>query len=640
MKFLSIGLAFATAFAAAAAPVNEGESRKLLERETELLSARLLSADGGRRWSAAPFPEAESLLFDRMKRDPAAAASCAAARKDAGEFFRAALAADYAATQRKLLEPFREQLTPEEAAALEKAPAGLLEKKFTRLFSAAFTAARNRLVAAQRTELLEKVYPSEAELEANDDARLTQLLSARLTARRRTPLLEENSAFVREKVVAPVIASGRSQQKRQLELVTKLPVAPELWTIPEIVPALEKQLAAETGKWREDKVYALFGKTRSAIAERAARVPLERVIAALPARVAVPDYAALLAREPEKHLEPEPEISALCAGARRQAVADTLRELAAPEPVASELLRDPAVEKAAAEAVDARVRPALLALRRQAVEAQLESRCPELVAGRWRGEPAVVEAFHAGGGEALPPLPEFAFPDEPLFSETRQAIAEQARKALQRGAAEVAGQFRLVALEYDGVVAEMRKRSGENRRGWLGRWFGSSEVTLEAIRELYCEKVLELHRKGNPLYPALFDSVRDEIDVRSRAILQQLEKEAQEPREALPEEPPSERVVSCRIEIDAGEELLQIQLNGRRFSAMPGPGSEQKLIDDVVAEFERFREATASAGPVRFEIELRIGAGPVYYRFVANLREALKSAGGPAGTAVRDDLSR
>ena len=356
MKFLSIGLAFATAFAAAAAPVNEGESRKLLERETELLSARLLSADGGRRWSAAPFPEAESLLFDRMKRDPAAAASCAAARKDAEAFFRAALAADYAATQRKLLEPFREQLTPEEAAALEKAPAGLLEKKFTRLFSAAFTAARNRLVAAQRTELLEKVYPSEAELEANDDARLTQLLSARLTARRRTPLLEENSAFVREKVVAPVIASGRSQQKRQLELVTKLPVAPELWTIPEIVPALEKQLAAETGKWREDKVYALFGKTHSAIAERAARVPLERVIAALPARVAVPDYAALLAREPEKHLEPEPGISALCAGARRQAVADTLRELAAPEPVASELLRDPAVEKAAAEAVAARVR--------------------------------------------------------------------------------------------------------------------------------------------------------------------------------------------------------------------------------------------------------------------------------------------
>ena len=47
--------------------------------------------------------------------------------------------------------------------------------------------------------------------------------------------------------------------------------------------------------------------------------------------------------------------------------------------------------------------------------------------------------------------------------------------------------------------------------------------------------MLKLHRKGNPLYPALFDSVRDEIDVRSRAILQQLEKEAQEPREAVPE---------------------------------------------------------------------------------------------------------
>ena len=637
--FFAVPLVIVIAVLRLAAAVEEGESRRLLDQETGLLSARLLAADGGRRWSAAPFPEAEKLLFERMKADPIGAASVAAARKDGGTFLRDALAADYAAELRRLLEPFREELQAETEKMLEKVPSGLLEKKFASVFPAAFSAARKRLVAEQRAELIGKVYPSEAELEETDDAELTRLLTGRLLARRNAPLFEENLAFVRDTVIAPAIASGRDQQKRQLELAERLPVAADLWTASEIVSVLEAELAAETAKWDDDKIYTLFRRTRRAIADRAARLPRERVVAELPRRIAVPDYAALLAGEPERHLTPEPGLTALCEAAGREAVIETFRELAVPEAVAATLAADGAVGTAASAAAAKLVRPALLDIRRKATAAQFEKYCPELEANRWRAEPAVVEAYYAGGGGLPPTLPEFEFRDAPLFVETRTAIADRVRAVLSRAAGEVAEQFRLVAHEYDMVIGEMRKRREENVSGWLGRWFGSSGVSLAEIRELYEAKVLKLYNAGQREYRELFDSVRSEIDVRSRAILQQLEAEPETRTIPEREERPPEHVIRCRIRVEAEPEMLHVRLNGRTFSAPPGEKSERRLIAETVGEWKRFSEAAAS-GAARFEVELQIGGGPVYYRFVAHLREELKTAVAGSDASVSDELVR
>ena len=293
------------------AAVEEGESRKLLDRETGILSAQLLSADQGKRWSEAPFPEAEHRLLEQMKADPRSA-GLENARKNAEDFLKNLLTEEYAAMQRQLLAPFQEKLPADLSGQLEKIPDELLKKKFSRVFPGAFQNARKRLVEAQKAELVDKVYPSEAELEKLRDPELTDLLAARLQARRKTPLFEENVSFVRDSVIAPLIASGRAQQKRQLDLAETIQDNSGLWSPPEIIQDLEKRLASETRKWKEDKVYALFQKTRSAIANRAARLPRERIMNALPERITLPDYAAMLEKEPEKHLSAEPALSGLC----------------------------------------------------------------------------------------------------------------------------------------------------------------------------------------------------------------------------------------------------------------------------------------------------------------------------------------
>ncbi len=663
------------------AAVEEGESRKLLDRETGILSAQLLSADQGKRWSEAPFPEAEHRLLEQMKADPRSA-GLENARKNAEDFLKNLLTEEYAAMQRQLLAPFQEKLPADLSGQLEKIPDELLKKKFSRVFPGAFQNARKRLVEAQKAELVDKVYPSEAELEKLRDPELTDLLAARLQARRKTPLFEENVSFVRDSVIAPLIASGRAQQKRQLDLAETIQDNSGLWSPPEIIQDLEKRLASETRKWKEDKVYALFQKTRSAIANRAARLPRERIMNALPERITLPDYAAMLEKEPEKHLSAEPALSGLCEKSALEGLENTLRQLKVPEPMAKKLQEDPAVRTAARTTAEKRVRPELLRIREKAVAAQMKKYCQELAEDRWKASPETIEEFHASGGKILPGVPEFAFEKEALFEETRRSVSDHLRRALIRGAEELAGQMKLVALEYNTVTEEMRSQQQKNRPGWLEKWFGtaSGELTLETIRTCYEARIRKLHNAQERLYPDLFDSIRHEIEVRSRAILQQLQAETapaqdsppgrsedssdtppvetlkqqnpmekQETKEIETEEPETEememeeteKTLHCLILMEADRDgTLSIRLNGKMFHASGGEEQEERTFGEVIAELTDFqRKASSEEGPIHLEVEVQVGGGPVYYRSVARLREALKADSAFSDAAVRDGLA-
>lgn len=663
------------------AAVEEGESRKLLDRETGILSAQLLSADQGKRWSEAPFPEAEHRLLEQMKADPRSA-GLESARKNAEDFLKNLLTEEYAAMQRQLLAPFQEKLPADLSGQLEKIPDELLKKKFSRVFPGAFQNARKRLVEAQKAELVDKVYPSEAELEKLRDPELTDLLAARLQARRKTPLFEENVSFVRDSVIAPLIASGRAQQKRQLDLAETIQDNSGLWSPPEIIQDLEKRLASETRKWKEDKVYALFQKTRSAIANRAARLPRERIMNALPERITLPDYAAMLEKEPEKHLSAEPALSGLCEKSALEGLENTLRQLKVPEPMAKKLQEDPAVRTAARTTAEKRVRPELLRIREKAVAAQMKKYCQELAEDRWKASPETIEEFHASGGKILPGVPEFAFEKEALFEETRRSVSDHLRRALIRGAEELAGQMKLVALEYNTVTKEMRSQQQKNRPGWLEKWFGtaSGELTLETIRTCYEARIRKLHNAQERLYPDLFDSIRHEIEVRSRAILQQLQAETasaqdsppgrsedssdtppvetlkqqnpmekQETKEIETEEPETEememeeteKTLHCLILMEADRDgTLSIRLNGKTFHASGGEEQEERTFGEVIAELTDFqRKASSEEGPIHLEVEVQVGGGPVYYRSVARLREALKADSAFSDAAVRDGLA-
>lgn len=88
-----------------AAAVPEGESRRLLERQTGLLSARLLYGEAEKRWLAEPMPEAAETLYSEMKRKPAECASRAAALKRMEPRFAELLAESYRDMAEHVLAP-------------------------------------------------------------------------------------------------------------------------------------------------------------------------------------------------------------------------------------------------------------------------------------------------------------------------------------------------------------------------------------------------------------------------------------------------------------------------------------------------------------------------------------------------------
>ena len=482
---------------------------------------------------------------------------------------------------------------------------------------------------------------------------------------------------MRDSVISPLIASGRAQQKRQLDLAETIQDNSGLWAPPGIIQDLEKRLSSETQQWKEDKIYKLFPKTRSAIANRAARLPRERVMTALPERITLPDYAAMLEKEPEKHLSAEPELSGLCEKSALEGLENTLRQLKVPEPMAKKLQEDPAVRTATRTTAEKRVRPELLRIREKAVAAQMKKYCQELAEDRWKASPETIEEFHASGGKILPGVPEFAFEKEALFEETRRSVSDHLRRALIRGAEELAGQMKLVALEYNTVTEEMRSQQQKNRPGWLEKWFGtaSGELTLETIRACYEARIRKLHNAQERLYPDLFDSIRHEIEIRSRAILQQLQAETalaqgslpgksedssdtsspeslkqqnpmkeQETKEQETEEmemEETEKTLHCLILMEADRDgTLSIRLNGKTFHASGGEEQEERTFGEVIAELTDFqRKASSEEGPILLEVEVQVGGGPVYYRSVARLREALKADSAFSEAAVRDGLA-
>ena len=159
----------------------------------------------------------------------------------------------------------------------------------------------------------------------------------------------------------------------------------------------------------------------------------------------------------------------------------------------------------------------------------------------------------------------------------------------------------------------MRQKQQQARSSWLVKWFGASSVKLSEIIDCYRRKVTEKIGQESKLYPA----IDAEIDVRSRAILQQLTEKPDQPKPELP-------VVKSSFELrQDGDQLL---IRSGEWSVAVKPGKEGELNAAAAAELKRLVEAAKE--PSRFDIELVISGDRIYYRTVADLREALRAAAG------------
>jgi len=628
-----------------AGTVPEGESRKLLENRTELLSARLLFNEARDRWLAAPLPGADGFLAARMKENAKECASRLAAARLMRPRYQELLKQDFAKTAAETLAPFHGILPDETLNAMEQPSDALLAQKCDREFPEVFDAARKTLVAEQRAEITGNIYPSEAELESDSDKTLAGKLTARFAERRGAPLWDELLPQLQTELIAPVLKSARDQQKRQLELAGQLMPDARLWEPAAVAADLEKQLETEIAGWKVEKRYALFPRTRELLRRRSGRAPQERVIALLPKLPATPDYAKLLADNPKANADPETSLRNYSERIATTAFDAAVARLAIPEAYRAGLAGDEGIKRTLELRFNS-IKPELRKQRDALAARQLKENFPDIADRSFLPSPEDIEIFRRDASQMV--LPKGA--DNPeLLAETRQLLKNGVAERLAAGNAELTDQLDTVEAEYDTVVAEMEKRRDNTSPSWLARWFGAkSGVDLDTIKECYTDRVLERFTAGKKRrYPDLFPKTEAEIDLRTRAILQRLVNPVPPPPkpQAVQSRMP-ELVMVYRVGVDAKDGGFTVRLKENSFTGSLDPAKreaeEKRVIAEVTKELDALcrRTTQTTLVPPRFIVGIEVGGGAVYYRFVAELREALKETLRQNGATIEDTLSR
>lgn len=645
MKKILYVLFFLAGFFLTAA-VKEGEGGRLLDRQTALLSARLLHAKWSESWLAAKEPSGEKELYDWMSRNLAASVSVGNAEKLSEKIYRQKLADDYELENTTLLKPFVKVLTPEELNEFQAGASALVDRKLRAGFPEDFQKARARLCAEQRAALFRNLYPSEAELENETDAALTRNLTARFLEQASAPVLEENIPLFKTQMILPVLKSARTQQKRQLELASSLSVPPEIWDADAAEQSLRKQLESMVAQWKEPKVYGLFPRTLAVIRQRAARLPEDRVTSRLSRYAAVPDYARMLKQAPLEHIDAKKSFARLSAAFCSTTLENALRMSDMPAKYVSVVRQDKKVRQAIQSYFDRQVCPALQKIRDQEAAAQMREYFPTLVNGKWKPTPEEVEVFYSAGQNWIPTLDGIDFSRRELLEETQAKLEQTIVSKLKNGGKELARQEEMVDLEYDSVVREMSALETGKSVSFLERWLGLGDghVSLEQIRKRYEERVKTAFNEGMTRdYPGLFDRVSKEIEIRSRAILQRIStvNEAKEDSPALT----PVKTVRCVIRINAENERLSVKLGKKEWTGSlrkeDYKTTEEKITSGVIAEIQRISaENAAKNEKFRLEVQVLVLNGKIYYEFVANLRETLRKRLSGSSPQVSDSLNR
>ena len=599
----------------------EGAGRERLDRQTGRLSANLLLSDWRSRFASPKFPEGTERIYQEMKRDPAGNAATGVARQKADAWFRDELKKRYREEAARVLEPFETLLDDAVLEQMRRGNEAFFEKRFAELFPGSFAEARNRLAGEQRKAVFARVYPTAEEVEKFNDETLAKMLEERFRARLHEPLMEENAPLLRKEVIAPVIAAGRAQQALQLKLLARQTIPAELWdeeaVRENLIHSVEKALEAEVP---ETERFALFPRTLAEISRRAAQLPIERTIAALPDGVGLDFYRDALRREPERHREPEASFQLIAGEVRNRLILEAMDKVGFTPEQRKPIQENSEVSAAAEQRFREKIIPEMRKIRQAVAGEELNAFWPALAAGKWEPEYEEIETFAASGSRTIPELA--ARPaDVPLLREAAEKLDGMIRKTLASGVVVLEKQRQALNDVYDTVVNEMRGKLYSGRRSWLAEWFGLEDesVSFEEIRDRYRELVRE--KEGGE--KGLFPTIEEEIEVRARAILQELQEtaEAKQPEVTAARELP---LIQYTVRLEESREKLVVRLGSWSMSERAADAG--KLWDALIEELHRRMAEVAS--PARFEIRILVNGETIRYIQVAELRDKLRAVVG------------
>ena len=453
-----------------------------------------------------------------------------------------------------------------------KRPYLTLNKIVERHFEKTFENERKSAVERQAKGLVAAMRPAERDFDMMDDGKLRAMMVDRILKEQKTPVFEENRQFVSERMVDPVIADARREQKRQAEYLMRARTdayAPS---------ALKRDLRArleDNVKDRRTKaedpakawgVFAgTFERSIDSAVERRTLSRIERRIDACEVKVDVASVLKAIAENPRAHVKAgaseaifrERYSSEMLSGA----VAAACAEAPAPEreefgEYARKHLDAERIAKSVEQRLQKDVLPKWRKARAEAAALQAAETWPGLEDGTWHPDPELADETAARSdyskavrnwrrAKGMEALADAAKGRSVLEEADKRAdVRVAAAFDIARGA--IAAQNGIVEGCHKTVLEESRRRKDS---------FWTRTPDLKAVTELLTRATEEewdrtrmatlwpdeASRPGNAAeqHRELFPSVRRKIELLAKVILEEMNEQRPE-QEKKPEEPPPE----------------------------------------------------------------------------------------------------
>jgi len=502
---------------------------------------------------------ATNFLERTMLADPASHRTCAESEALCRTLYRSELERSYRAKTSAILRELGSDRAPTEPDAK------LLDAAADRHFGPAFKADRAAACAVQAAGIALKVKPDEADLESKGEDEARTWLTGRIAGARELPVFEENLRYISEKIVDPLLADARKERKRQQEYLMRTrsdACAPEVLA-KEIEANLRKNVAERNAKCDDPlRAWNVFPRTlRVALTnavERRLLAIVEREVKSVPFAIDTNAVRETIVADPAAHRGAKASEGIFREEFARDLLANayTKAEQSAPtteREAFGEYVRARSDAPVLAEAVDARLKRDTLPKWRQfravLAKAEADRLWPTLSDRTWFPEAELADRIvassdYAAAVKAWREVPELgslakASGDKPPLEETAADADKSVSAAFDLARNAISAQKTIVGEVSPGILAAAKDPS----KGVFTTTPELAEVIdalTKGVEGSWDEKRLKTlwptdDRPANAeeQHKALFPSVRREIELEARRILEEMKK-----AEPAPEQKP------------------------------------------------------------------------------------------------------
>lgn len=666
-------------------------NREVMNRNTALLSANLLieqlrAAYGQKAADSDAF-------FERMNREPESFIEQAKASSVLSGEYAVTLREAYRKDAQTLLDQIRLRYNGDktffpidfvsDAIVL---PDRYVQENLRTAFPAAFNVAREKLCAQQRTKIAGSSYPSEQEVDTMSEAELIKMLEDKLNSEWRNTVFEENRGFVRESIITPIVREALNQRQSQLDMVKNTAISDAV--LPEeyenlLRKTLEENIARRKANPAERKVYGLFPSVAKEIPVKAKELSANKFITTL--KDFLPKYDSEqimeeLIKSQARYRNPKRARSIFYNFFKQQTLNNALGAFLVKVPelqrrelktfLEESVINNPVSDELLTPLFEESVMKDMEKLRLTVADAQFRKYFPSLHDYSWLPPEELLREFRNNSSsmnieeqwQYLPGLEIEQIEEVKLFDETRKIVTDAVTRQFTLAEKTLSMQLKIADDIYTRIMKQFeygQQQSSEfDYAGELRRGLNMTQdevINIDSINKAYTNKVaLEWNNAKDKylwsgmtvrpagyekLYSGLFTMTREDIELRSRALFNELEI-------VLPAEygsgknMPGLKIINCNVEVNLTDDgfLVKVaspqnplmrQLFTLPLGANPADYSAeamQNFRDEIVAFLTSLIVASPKDEANMIQVFIRVDSGLVPYSFVAQLRNQIRQS--------------